>query len=373
MAQHKSPPANIRRDRYEDSVADRLRDDLPGGALGQQVIDDPGVEIDIEGKTQARRKAIHRIGVAFSLAIFAFALYVLSQTLATVNLSDLRASVAATSAEQITGAALLTGLSYLALTGYDALALRQIGARVRYRTTALASFTSYAISFTLGFPLITAGAVRYWVYSQAGLSAGRVASLTIVAGVTFWLGMALVVGTGLVLRAETLADVNQLKVSINLLIGAGILGAIGAYLVWVGVRRRRVRVQGFRLRLPGAGVTLAQMALGVIDLCAAAGALYVLLPPHATPDFVTFAATYVFGALLGIISHAPGGIGVFEATMLKALVAPNHATLLAALLLFRVIYYLAPFVLALALLGANEAMRRWQGLREAIDRSRGEE
>ena len=351
-------------------MADRQRDDLPGGALGQQVCDDPGVEIDIETKTLARRKLIHRVGVAFSLLIFAFALYVLVQTVASVNLGDLRRAVAATSAEQIAAAAALTAVSYLALTGYDALALRQIGAQVRYRTTALASFTSYAISFTLGFPLITAGAVRYWVYSQAGLSAGRVASLTIIAGLTFWLGMAFVVGVGLVFRAEALADINQLKVSLNLLIGAGVLGAIGAYVVWVGVRRRRVRVQGFRLRLPGAGVTLAQMTLGVVDLCGAAGALYVLLPPSSTPDFTTFSATYVFACLLGIISHAPGGIGVFEATMLKALNAPNYAALLAALLLFRAIYYLAPFVLALALLGANEAMRRWQGLREAIDRSR---
>lgn len=352
-------------------MADRMRDELHGGVPGQS--NGGEVEIDIAARNEARRKWLHRIGMAFSLAIFAFAVYVLTQTVATVNLGDLRRAVAATSAEQIAGAALLTAVSYLALTGYDALALRQIGARVRYRTTALASFASYAISFTLGFPIITAGAVRYWVYSQAGLTAGRVASLTIVAGITFWLGMAAVVGVALVLRAEALADVNQLKQTVNLLVGAGILAAIGVYLVWVGVRPRRVRVQGFRLRLPGPGVTLAQMGLGIVDLCAAAGALYVLLPPNATPDFVTFAATYVFGCVLGIISHAPGGIGVFEATMLKALVAPNHATLLAALLLFRVIYYLAPFVLALALLGANEAFRRWSSLRDAIDRSRVED
>lgn len=358
-------------------MADRMRDELHGEVAGQisgGVAGGGGAaEFDVAGKTGTQRKWLHRLGVALSLAIFAFAVYVLSQSIATVNPSDLRQAMAATSAEQIVGAALLSALSYLALTGYDALALRQIGARVRYRTTALASFTSYAISFTLGFPIITAGAVRYWVYSQAGLTAGRVASLTIIAGVTFWLGMAFVIGAGLVFRAEALADINQLKASVNLLIGSGILGAIGAYLVWVGVRRRRVRVQGFRLHLPGAGLTFAQMTLGVIDLCAAAGALYILLPPHATPDFFTFAATYVFGCVLGIISHAPGGIGVFEATMLKSLVASNHATLLAALLLFRVIYYLAPFVLALALLGANEGFKRWTSLRAAIDRSRVQE
>jgi hypothetical protein len=85
----------------------------------------------------------------------------------------LRQAIAATSADQIAAAALLTVVSFLALTGYDGLALRQLNARVRYKTTALASFTSYAISFTLGFPLITAGTVRYWIYSQAGLTASK--------------------------------------------------------------------------------------------------------------------------------------------------------------------------------------------------------
>ncbi len=79
---------------------------------------------------------------------------------------------------------LLAAVSFTALTGYDALALRQLRVRVPYKTTALASFTSYAISFTLGFPLITAGTVRYWIYSQVGLAASKVASLTLVAGVT---------------------------------------------------------------------------------------------------------------------------------------------------------------------------------------------
>ena len=118
----------------------------------------------------------------------------LMRTLAQVNYTELRAAIANTSAEQIALSVLFATISYLALTGYDALALKQLGEKVAYRTTALASFTSYAISFTLGFPLITGGTVRYWIYSRAGLRASKVASLTVIAGVTFWLGMGLVVG-----------------------------------------------------------------------------------------------------------------------------------------------------------------------------------
>jgi uncharacterized membrane protein YbhN (UPF0104 family) len=330
----------------------------------------PSLVADMSDAIARRRRRIAKIagGVA-SLVIFLLACLVLARTLTNTNFADLRGAIAGTTAEQIAGACLLACVSYLALTGYDAVALRQLKAKVRYRTTALASFTSYAISFTLGFPLITGGTVRYWLYSRAGLRASTVASLTIIAGVTFWLGMALIIGIGLIFRAEAISRLDHLAPTINMALGAGVLGVLGAYLIWVSVTPRTRRIQGFRLELPGLRLTSGQVLLGVTDLCAASGALFVLLPAHHGLDYFTFAAIYVFASVLGIASHAPGGIGVFEATMLKTVPTPTQEALLASLLLFRVIYYIAPFVLALAFLGANESFRRWQSLRDAMLRS----
>ncbi|MEI9914515.1 MAG: hypothetical protein WDN29_00370 [Methylovirgula sp.] len=125
----------------------------------------------------------------------------------------------------------------------------------------------------------------------------------------------------------------------------------------------------FQARTAGFKLTTAQIVLSVIDLCAAAGVLYALLPDTHGIDFFTFAAVYVFACALGIASYAPGGIGVFEATMLKILPIPSQEGVLASLLMFRIIYYLIPFVLAFALLGANEGYRRWSDLREAMRRA----
>lgn len=319
---------------------------------------------------RARRRSIGQILAAvFSLAIAAFSIYVLGRAVSAVSLSALRQAIAATSADQIAGAALLTVVSFLALTGYDGLALRQLQARVPYKTTALASFTSYAISFTLGFPLITAGTVRYWIYSQVGLTASKVASLTVIAGVTFWFGMVFVLGAGLTFHASAISTINHLYPFLNMVMGVGVLGAVVAYLVWVTIRRRHISIKGFKLELPGLGLTAGQIVLGVIDQSAAAGALYVLLPNHAQLDYFTFAATYVFACILGVVSNAPGGIGVFEAAMLKAVPIASEEALLASLVLFRVIYYLVPFLFALAFLGAHEIFRRWNSLREDMSLS----
>ena len=348
------------RDREKKTV---LRDREPPPAL------EP-----VETGRQIRRRRLWKIaGMAFSLAILLLSVVVLVRTFATVNYWDLRAAIQATSSHQIALAFLFTATSYLALTGYDAIALRQLKLRVPYPTTALASFASFSIAFTLGFPLITAGTVRYWIYSQAGLSAAKVASLTVIASVTFWLGMVLIIGASFVARPAAIAEVDHLQAWINFLIGLGAVGALLAYLVWVARGHRRIRIQGLKLELPGLGLTLSQIVLGVADLCSAASVLYFLLPAGHGMDFLSFAATYVLACLLGIASNVPGGIGAFEATMLNSVPAPSPEALLASLLLFRVVYYLVPFVLALALLGAHESMRHWTSLREAMSHGTDEE
>ena len=83
-----------------------------------------------------------------------------------------------------------------------------------------------------------------------------------------------------------------------------------------------------------------------------------LLPPGHGIGYETFLAVYVFAVMLGIASHAPGGLGVFEATILIALSSVPREAVLGALLLFRLCYYIAPFLLALALLGAYEVAKR---------------
>ena len=317
------------------------------------------------GVVTRRRVALRRLGVAASLIIIAVSLTIFVRTLVRIDPNKFKAAIAATSGNQIMLSFAFTALSYLALTGYDGLALRHLGIKVPYRLTALASFTSYAFSFTLGFPLVTAGAVRYWIYGPAGLSAGKVAGLTVVAGITFWLGMGLVVGAGFLSASDPIADIDHFHPLANRLIGAGVIGALIVYLAWISrMRWRRAAVVG-DLKLPGPMLTLGQMALGVVDICSAAAALYVLLPQDIRFGFPVFATLYSFAAMLGIASHAPGGLGVFEATILQG-VGGSQDAVLASLLLFRGIYYAVPFVAAMAMLGGVEAVRRWRSLREAM-------
>jgi glycosyltransferase 2 family protein len=318
-----------------------------------------------EGRLSPRwRRRLAWLGPAASLVLFVVALAVLYRLVSQMSWSDLRAAVTAAGLGQVGLAAGLTAASYLLLTCYDALALRQLKLSVPYRTTAFASFASYAVSFNLGFPLVTGGTVRYWIYAPKGLSAAKVASLTVIAGFTFWLGMGLVLGTSLLAETDDVSRLTWTNGRVVQLVGLASLAAVAAYLAWVSLKRRSVRVKGWRLELPGLPLTIGQMLIGTADVLCAAGVLYVLLPDGHGIGFPTFLAIYVFAAMLGIVSHAPGGLGVFEATILLALSGVARESVLGALLLFRVFYYLVPFVVALAGLGLYEITGRLRAARE---------
>jgi glycosyltransferase 2 family protein len=307
------------------------------------------------------------IGTAASLLLFGASLFVLWHLVSEVDYAEVKAAFTAASARQIALALGLTALSYLLLTCYDALALRQLGVAMPYRTTALGSFTSYAVSFTLGFPILTGGTVRYWIYAPKGMKPGKVASLTVIAGFTFWLGMGAVLAWSLLRKAGPLAVLVYTNIKINQLAGLAAALVVLGYLAWVSVKRRSVKIKGWRLELPGFRLSLAQMLIGAADVCAGAGVLYVLLPAGHGIGYETFLAVYVFAVMLGIASHSPGGLGVFEATILLALSSLAREPVLGALLLYRLCYYLAPFVVALTLLGAHEVKARLRSARRVLD------
>ena len=119
--------------------------------------------------------------------------------------------------------------------------------------------------------------------------------------------------------------------------------------------------------LPGGPLTLLQIAIGIVDLGFCALAMYVLVPDEPNLGFVVVAVIFVSATLLGFASHSPGGLGVFDAAMLVGLWQMDREDLLAGMLLFRVLYYIAPFVISVILLTFREVIlgARMKRLRQA--------
>jgi uncharacterized membrane protein YbhN (UPF0104 family) len=302
----------------------------------------------------------NRIGFVLSLVIITVAAVVLYRILRGIDLREVLEAIKGTETRDIVLAGLFVAAGYFTLTFYDLFALRTIGAdHIPYRVAALAGFTSYSVGHNVGASVFTGGAVRYRIYSAWGLSAIDVAKICFVAGLTFWLGNVAVLGLGIAYEPWAASAIDQLPPWINRIIAFVMLALLAGYVAWVWTKPRVVGRSDWKVTLPGGPLTLLQITIGIVDLACCAAAMYVLLPEDPHIDFIKLAVIFVSATLLGFASHSPGGLGVFDAAMLVALIEFDKEELVGGLLLFRLLYYVIPFALSLMILGVREL---WLGV-----------
>lgn len=295
--------------------------------------------------------------LAAILVIAALAFEAVLATLAEVHVRDLRHAFRDIGRPRLGLALAFTAASYAALVLYDYLAVRTLGRRLPWRTVGLASFTSYSISNNLGLTLFTGGSARLRAYSAAGVDLADVARITLLTAATFWGGLLFITALAL-LRAAAPVTIGGWVFDPVLQRGAGLflLAAIGSLFLIRLRLRSELSFGEVSLPLPSIRVMTAQLAVATVDLGLAAAALYVLIPDAPAGLFGSFLLAYALGILLVNVTHVPGGIGVFEATIL-ALVPVDHGALFAALIVYRLVYYVLPMLLAGALLVGVEGHR----------------
>jgi len=297
--------------------------------------------------------------------VFALALVALYRLAGEFHLRDVLAEFSAIAPWHVAAAMLLAAASYLALTGYERLALGYVGKSMPWRRYGLTSFVAYAVGHNLGAAAISGGAVRYRLYSPLGLGAGDVARIVAFCTLTFALGGAALAGVSFVAQAGEAATLLHASAGLSRTLGAVLLATVLAYLLACAFRRSPVRWLGWEFELPTARLAASQLAVASADLLLASACLFVLLPSTAGVPFVAFAGLYMVAVAASTASAVPGGLGVFESILMLLLPAVPAPQLLGALLAYRLVYYVLPFLLALLLLSTREAARHRSRLVQA--------
>lgn len=293
--------------------------------------------------------------ILLGIGLFGLGIYALNHLMHSVDPAAVIAQIKSTPVQALAMAIAATAIGYTALVGYDALALRFIGKPLPMRIAAMGGSLGFAFGNTIGVSVISGGAVRYRIYSAFGLDALEVATVSGYIAAALGTGLTLIGLAALSVHPAVLAQFLAFSPAV-ISIGAALslLASLGLIL-FLSAGNRRLKIWGLDLYLPPPGSLAAQLAITIVDVVAAAFALWILMP-MGTPDFGTFIAIFAIATMVGILSHVPGGIGVFETVViatLPATVAISDAA--AALVLFRIIYYLLPFALGFVVVSLNEA------------------
>ena len=306
-----------------------------------------------EAGPKAQRRLLHRLQPVFGLALFSLALWVLYRELRHYRPGDIARSLEALPSLRVIMALVFTALNFVLLSVYDFLGIRYAGRKLAYRRAAVASFIGFAFSQSLGFPLLTGAPARYRLYSSWGLSAVEISQVIAFYSVTFWLGVGIIGGALLVAGPGLLPP--PLGGMLGPVIGAVVLLVVAAYFAWTVRGRPVLSVRDWEFPPPSARLSVAQLLVSPLDWSLAAAVLWVLLPAGLGLSYPAFLTIFVAAQVVGLVSHVPGGLGVFEATLILLLPGHGlHASVLGALVAFRGVYYLLPLLVAAVVYGGLE-------------------
>jgi uncharacterized membrane protein YbhN (UPF0104 family) len=264
-----------------------------------------------------------------------------------ISLQDIGASLSLISPLRWALAVASCGLAYAALAWYDQIALMHLERRLSWRFVGLVSFTTYALAHNIGASVLSGAIVRYRAYSTKGLSAGEIGLLVAFCSVTFTLGALLLAGLVLMLEPGFVVRLGGAPAESGRWAALGLLLAPWLYALGALLHFRPVRLLGFELVYPRPPVAARQLLAGPTELIGAAGIIYFALPAGHNPGYLIVLAGFLASFSLALISHAPGGLGVLELTFLKLVPEAPQAQVVAALIVFRLLYLLIPFAFAL--------------------------
>jgi len=294
------------------------------------------------------------LGIAASVAIAGLALYVLWRTFQQISFADVLANIRAVPRERLLLAAGCAVLAFATLAAYEVVVVRYVKHCIGRAKPVITALIAFPLGHALGQAVLSGSAVRYRMYSPAGFSATEVGATVLLCGLPYVLAFGLLLDFALVLASEQRAPLFRIPAQWLFVLGCVGLVKDAAYLVFVYRREAPIRLGGWSVRMPTLRLTLLQVVVGLVDICLVASVLYLLLPASAGIAFLPFLAVYLASILVGVLSHVPAGLGVLESMLLLLLPHVPPEQLLAAVLIYRVIYELIPCVIALALWGAYE-------------------
>lgn len=293
------------------------------------------------------------------LVLFAAAaLYLLYREIRHYSWHEIQQSLKTISAWRVGVAVLLAAFSYVILIGSDILALQSIGRKLPLVKVAVCSLLGTVSAFNFG-TLVGGTSVRYWLYSRLGLSTVEVLQIALLLGVTFWIGFFALAGLVFTLHPVPLPESIFLPSSNSLPIGIVLLIVTAGYIGFSFIRWQPWIRWGYPLRLPGPWATLGQLGISSLDFLAATACLHILLGDQPGMEYGELLRVVLLATLATVVTHVPGGVGVFELVIIKLCPVYSKPHLLAGLLMFRVVYYLLPLLFAALGVGGYQ-LYRWR-------------
>ncbi|EJF95920.1 lysylphosphatidylglycerol synthase domain-containing protein [Bartonella taylorii] len=283
--------------------------------------------------------------------------------LSAISFNDVLERLSNLNAQQWLLACSCSLLAYAALAGYDRIALQHLGHKISWIFIAICSFTTYALSHNIGASVFSGAVVRYRAYKMKGLNGTEIAILVGFCSFTFVIGTILLFGIVLILQPEIITLIHdELPEWLGTTIGAILLGCIALYAFGSWLQLKPLHLgKKIQLSYPRLKIVIQQLLISPLELLAAAGIIYAVLPHNTDVNFISVLGVFLTSFTITLLSNAPaGGIGVLEALFITGMPNINPTDVIAALIVFRMLYLIIPLIISLFVVAIFEAQQYWK-------------
>lgn len=303
---------------------------------------------------EAKAQLLDRVALLAMAVVFGSAIAILVHEFWHVSGRDVVLRLVAMPGRQILAAAGLTVLSYFLLTGYDYLALRYVRRHLGIRDVLFASFTAFAFSNSIGVQLLSGGSTRYRIYKRYGFDSIEIGAIVVFCTIAYALGVITVAGFLALIDTHDIAELLHFPKPFVTAGGLALLGVSLVYLALCALWRKPIAFASYHFRPPSLPLAVAQVLLASVDAVVASTVIYVLLPDSLGLSYLSFLPIYLIAATASVISLVPGGLGVFETAMTMLTAPPSKAAALSTFFAYRIIYFIAPLLIAIIAFAVHE-------------------
>ena len=302
------------------------------------------------------------------MAIFCLAVWLVYNKLRAYSLESIRQSIAQIPFQNLIACAVLTIINYIVLVAYDWLAIKATGKSLHLCKVAMVSFVGFAVSYNFG-ALLAGTPVRYRLYSAWKFTTFEIVRLILMIAVAFWIGVMGLAGMIFFFVPFDIPPGLNIPGWLVRPLGGALLLLCCVYLALCKFADgRTITLFSKKIGLPSFKLAVLQTIVACIDFVIAAACLYVLLPQESGVPFWEFVPAYMLAQVSVVLTHVPGGLGVLEVILMNLIALPANIVF-ASILIFRLIYYIIPLLLAAVIMVVNEFVLQASVLKKAHDAS----
>lgn len=300
--------------------------------------------VDDEAVATAQPAPLRRaLGIALPAGFLALSAWLVHDELRALDLHTLRASVRAvpTAALLLLQAGAL--LAVLAMGMYDLYLGRVLGLNLAPGKVLRFAWVANTFNNLTGLAGLAGSGIRLLLFGREGIAPH---TLVVYSGIIM-----LAIPTGLGLLAWPVLLLAHAQLPLPSMISLAALLSFAAlpllFLAFAGQRKLLAHWPDGARPLRIGGRALLVLISGLDWLLAVVVAYACLRVAGVAVDPGSFVVAFVLAAALGIFSLIPGGLGVFDGLLLTALARDGLASesLLAGILLYRLVYYLVPWLI----------------------------